>query len=229
VRGINFVIEPGKTTALVGATGSGKSTLASLLCRFYDPQEGKILLDGTDLRDLDPGERGRALGIVLQEPFLFPGTLLDNVAMGRDLPRSEAMAILEELGLASWVTNLPKGLDTPVGERGVRLSTGQRQILSFARALAHAPRVLVLDEATSAIDAPSEELIQNATARMLHGRSSLVIAHRLATVRDADEILVLRRGEIRERGKHAELLALGGIYARMWELQGRRGTVPVGI
>lgn len=229
VRGINFAIEPGKTVALVGATGSGKSTLASLLCRFYDPQEGTILLDGTDLRDLDPAERGRALGIVLQEPFLFPGTLLDNVAMGRDLPRAEAMAILEELGLAAWVAKLPQGLDTLVGERGVRLSTGQRQILSFARALAHAPRVLVLDEATSAIDAPSEELIQNATARMLHGRSSLVIAHRLATVRDADEILVLRRGEIRERGRHAELLALGGIYARMWELQGRRGAVSVEI
>lgn len=227
VQGIDLVIEPGKTVALVGATGSGKSTLASLLCRFYDPQEGAILLDGMDLRELDPAARGKLLGIVLQEPFLFPGSLFDNIALGQDestgFGKAQALELLGQLGLAEWVASLPDGLDTLVGERGVRLSTGQRQILSFARALAHGPRVLILDEATSAIDAQSEELIQNVTAKVLKGRSSLVIAHRLATVRDADEILVLHHGTVRERGRHEELLAAGGLYARLWELQSRRG------
>jgi ATP-binding cassette, subfamily B, multidrug efflux pump len=227
VQGIDLVIEPGKTIALVGATGSGKSTLASLLCRFYDPQEGQILLDGVDLRELDPVARGKLLGIVLQEPFLFPGSLLDNIALGQDestgFGRRQAEELVGQLGLAEWVATLPEGLDTLVGERGVRLSTGQRQILSFARALAHGPRVLILDEATSAIDAQSEELLQNVTAKVLKGRSSLVIAHRLATIREADEILVLHHGTVRERGRHEELLAHGGIYARLWELQSRRG------
>lgn len=228
VQDIELVIEPGKTVALVGATGSGKSTLASLLCRFYDPQDGQILLDGVDLRELDPAARGKLLGIVLQDPFLFPGSLFDNIALGQDestgFGKAQALELVGKLGLADWVAGLPQGLDTLVGERGVRLSTGQRQILSFARALAHGPRVLILDEATSAIDAQSEELLQQATATVLKGRSSLVIAHRLATIRDADEILVLHHGTVRERGRHEELLARGGLYARLWELQSRRGS-----
>ena len=222
VKGISFAIEPGKTVALVGATGSGKSTLASLLCRFYDPQQGAILIDGTDLRELTPAARGKLLGIVLQEPFLFPGSLLDNLSLGQEISNEEATELVGRLGLSDWVESLPQKLDTTVGERGVRLSTGQRQILSFARALAHAPRILILDEATSAIDAQSEELLQNVTAKVLEGRSSLVIAHRLSTIRDADEIIVLHHGTIRERGRHDELLAQGGLYSRLWELQSRR-------
>jgi len=219
VKGVSFTIEPGRTTALVGATGSGKSTLAALLSRFHDPDAGAILVDGSDLRDLERMERGRALGIVLQEPYLFPGSLLENVTLGREVPRERVEMLLREVRLGDLIDGLPQGIDTPVGERGARLSTGQRQLLSFARALCQDPAVLVLDEATASIDSQSEEALQEVTRRLLGERSALVIAHRLATVRDADEILVLAHGEVRERGTHVELLELQGLYARLWELQ----------
>jgi ABC-type multidrug transport system fused ATPase/permease subunit len=219
VRNVSFVIEPGRTTALVGATGSGKSTLAALLSRFHDPQQGTILVDGVDLRDLDRAERGRALGIVLQEPYLFPGSLFENVTLGRDVPRERVDALLREMRLGTLIDGLPQGMDTPVGERGAQLSTGQRQLLSFARALCQDPAVLVLDEATASIDSQSEEALQEVTHRLLGVRTSLVIAHRLATVRDADEILVLAHGEVRERGTHTSLIERQGLYARLWKLQ----------
>lgn len=219
VRNVSFTIEAGRTTALVGATGSGKSTLAALLSRFHDPDAGSILVDGVELRELERDERGRALGIVLQEPYLFPGSLLENVTLGRDVPRERVEMLLREVQLGELVAGLPQGMDTPVGERGARLSTGQRQLLSFARALCQDPAVLVLDEATASIDSQSEEALQEVTRRLLGERSALVIAHRLATVRDADEILVLAHGEVRERGTHTDLVERGGLYARLWKLQ----------
>lgn len=219
VKDVSFAIEPGRVTALVGATGSGKSTLAALLSRFHDPQEGSILVDGTDLRDIERDERGRALGIVLQEPYLFPGSIFENVALGRDVSRERVETLLREMRLGPLLDGLPDGMDTPVGERGAQLSTGQRQLLSFARALCQDPAVLVLDEATASIDSQSEEAVQEVTRRLLGERTTLVIAHRLATVRDADEILVLSHGEIRERGTHADLLERRGLYARLWSLQ----------
>ncbi len=224
VKGISFTIRPGTTTALVGATGSGKSTLAALLARFHDPDAGSILVDGVDLRDLDPSDRGRAFGIVLQEPYLFPGSLADNVSLGRDVPRARIEALLREVRLGDLLDSLPQGMDTEVGERGARLSTGQRQLLSFARALCQDPAVLVLDEATASIDSQSEEALQEVTRRLLGERSALVIAHRLATIRDADEIVVLAHGEVRERGDHAALIEKQGLYARLWKLQGSRGA-----
>ena len=224
VRGIDLRIEPGKSVALVGPTGGGKSTLAALLCRFHDPQLGRVLLDGRDLREIPREERGHLLGIVPQEPYLFPGSILENVALGREVDRERVRELLREVRLGDFVDSLPAGLDTQVGERGARLSTGQRQLLSFARALCHDPAVLILDEATASIDSQSEEALQEVTRRVLGGRSTLVIAHRLSTVRDAAEILVLAHGEIRERGSHDELLARGGLYDRLWRLQAGPGA-----
>lgn len=223
VKGVSFRIEPGRTVALVGATGSGKSTLASLLCRFHDPQGGAVRLDGVDLRELSGQERGRALGVVPQEPYLFPGSLYENVAMGRDIPKERVAKLLEHVRLGEFVDALPNGMDTEVGERGARLSTGQRQLLSFARALCHEPSVMILDEATASIDSQSEKALQEVTREVLGERSSLVIAHRLSTIRDADEILVLSHGEIRERGTHDELMASAGLYNRLWILQSGGG------
>jgi ATP-binding cassette, subfamily B, multidrug efflux pump len=219
VKGIDFTVEPGETVALVGATGSGKSTLASLLCRFYDPQSGKVTLEGIDLRDLSGDERGKALGIVPQEPYLFPGSLYDNVVMGRQVSRERVAELLDLVRLGELVKSLPSGMDTEVGERGARLSTGQRQLLSFARALCHDPAVLILDEATASIDAQSEQALQDVTREVLGARSSLVIAHRLSTIRDASQILVLSHGEIRERGTHDQLMEAQGLYHRLWMLQ----------
>ena len=229
VRGIDLSIRPGRSVALVGATGSGKSTLAALLCRFHDPQTGRILVDGRDLREIPRSERGRLLGIVLQDPYLFPGTILENVALGREVPRERVAELLREVRLGDFVDSLPAGLDTQVGERGARLSTGQRQLLSFARALCHDPAVLILDEATASVDSQSEEALQEVTRRVLGERSTLVIAHRLYTVRDASEIAVLSHGEIRERGTHEELLAREGLYERLWRLQAGGAREPEAV
>ena len=230
---VSFRVSPGEKVAIVGATGAGKTTIANLLCRFYEFQRGAIRVDGTDIRDLAGGTLRRQIGLVLQDVFLFSGSVRDNISFGdRERRGDEVDRALAEVGGARLAARLPKGLDEEVGERGAFLSMGERQILAFARALHYDPSILILDEATSSVDVETERTIQEALHRLLQGRTSLVIAHRLSTILDADRILVLHKGELREQGTHPELLAKGGIYARLYELQYSRQTaetVPAGI
>jgi ATP-binding cassette subfamily B protein len=220
LRDVSFRVAAGEKVAIVGATGAGKSTIANLLCRFYEFQEGSIRVDGVDIREIDGKALRRQIGLVLQDVFLFSGSVRENVAFGdRERGGEEVERALAEVGGARLAARLPHGLDEDVGERGAFLSMGERQILAFARALHYDPGILILDEATSSVDVETERTIQAALHRLLEGRTSLVIAHRLSTILDADRILVMHRGELREQGTHAELLARGGIYARLYELQ----------
>ena len=220
LRDVSFRVAPGQTVAIVGHTGAGKTTLISLLLRFYDIQRGAILLDGVDIRLLDLQDLRRHFGIVLQDPFLFTGTIESNVRLGTPgITREETERSLEEIGLGVFVRSLSEGVATPVNERGSTLSVGQRQLISFARALAHNPRFLILDEATSSVDTKTELLIREALDRLLAGRTALVIAHRLSTIQHADQILVFHKGRLREQGAHQELLAQRGIYYRLYQLQ----------
>ena len=220
IRDLSFRVAPGEKVAIVGATGAGKTTISSLLTRFYEFQKGSILVDGDDLRDLDGKAIRRQIGLVLQDVFLFSGSVRDNIAFGaRDRRGDEADRALSEVGGERLASRLPSGLDEEVGERGGYFSMGERQILAFARALHYNPSILILDEATSSVDIETERVIQAALRRLLTGRTSLVIAHRLSTILDADRILVMHKGELREQGTHAELLAKNGIYARLYELQ----------
>lgn len=217
---VSFEIRPGSTVAVVGATGAGKSTLVNLLLRFYDPTAGRITIDGVDLREWDLDSLRRAFGLVLQEDFLFAGTVADNLVMEREEVSDESLELALEASRAETViARLPGGLEAPLAERGATLSTGERQLLAIARALAGQPRLVVLDEATASVDSATEAEIESAKKSLLAGRSALVIAHRLSTVRRADTILVMHRGELREQGTHEELLAHGGIYARLHALQ----------
>jgi ATP-binding cassette subfamily B protein len=205
---------------VVGATGAGKSTLVNLLLRFYDPTAGRITVDGVDLREWDLDSLRRTFGLVLQEDFLFAGTVAENLVMEREEVSDESLELALEASRAETVIErLPGGLEAPLAERGATLSTGERQLLAIARALAGEPRLVVLDEATASVDSATEAEIESAKKSLLAGRSALVIAHRLSTVRRADTILVMHRGELREQGTHEELLARGGLYARLHALQ----------
>jgi ATP-binding cassette, subfamily B, multidrug efflux pump len=219
LREIDFAVEPGRSVALVGATGAGKTSVISLLLRFYDAQRGRVLVDGIDVRDWDLQALRSSLALVLQDVHLFSGTIASNIRLGSDIPMERVRAAAEAVHAHRFIEALPQGYDTEVKERGATLSVGQRQLLSFARALAHEPRVLILDEATSSVDTETEELIQDALRVLLRGRTAIVIAHRLSTVQHVDQILVLRRGSIVERGTHQELLARRGVYWRLYQLQ----------
>jgi ABC-type multidrug transport system fused ATPase/permease subunit len=217
---VSFVAEPGEMIALVGPSGAGKSTLMSLLTRFYDPSEGRVLLDGVDLRHLRLAGLRDQIGIVFQDTFLFATTIRQNITLGReDAREAEVVAAARAANAWEFIERLPRGLDTPVGERGVHLSEGQKQRIAIARALLRAPRILILDEPTSALDARSDHLLQAALDNLMRGRTTFVIAHRLATVQRADRIVVLDRGRIVEQGTHAELIRRQGVYRELCDLQ----------
>ena len=222
LRDVSFSVAPGERVALVGATGSGKSTVIRLLARLYDVRRGAVRVQGIDVRDWDPTALRESLGVVTQDVFLFMGTIRDNVALGapRGADGVEAVARASALAqLDAVLGRLPQGLDTDVREWGANLSSGERQLVTFARALARDPSVLMLDEATASVDPATEERIQRATQELLEGRTALVVAHRLSTVRAVDRILVMRAGQIVESGSHEELMALGGVYQRLYTLQ----------
>jgi ABC-type multidrug transport system fused ATPase/permease subunit len=217
LRGVDLHVPPGQTLALVGATGAGKSTFAKLVARFYDPQQGTVRVDGHDLREVQQQALRRQLGIVPQEGFLFSGSVRENVAFGRlEASEEEIEAAIAAVGATEFVAALPEGLDTQVGERGIQLSAGQRQLVAFARALLAEPRILILDEATSNVDVRTEKTIERGLERLLHGRTAIVIAHRLSTIRRAGKIVVLEHGKIAEQGTHDELISAGGPYSKLY-------------
>jgi ATP-binding cassette subfamily B protein len=220
LKGISFRVEPGKTLAVVGHTGAGKSTLANLLLRFYDVEAGAVRVDGLDVREWDLPRLRKSVAMVLQDVFLFSGTVEANIRLGE--PGIDAERVrwaAREVHALEFIERLPGGFDAKVRERGAGLSVGQKQLIAFARALAFDPKILILDEATSSIDTETEQLIQKALDRLLVDRTSIVIAHRLSTIQRADHILVMHKGEIREYGTHQELLALRGIYHKLYLLQ----------
>ena len=220
LKNISFSIKQGQTVAIVGHTGAGKTTIINLLCRFYDIQQGEILIDGINIQHVDPKDLRRHIAVVLQDVFLFSGDIQNNIHLGDEtIPLERVKAAARLVGANRFIDALPNTYAAEVKERGATLSVGQKQLLSFARALAFNPRILVLDEATSSVDTETEQLIQHAIKKMLQGRTSIVIAHRLSTIQSADKIIVLHKGEIREMGNHQELLALNGIYRKLYELQ----------
>lgn len=222
LRDVSFRVDPGETVAVVGHTGAGKTTLTSLLLRFYDVQRGAIRIGGIDIREFDPRELRRHFGMVLQDPHLFTGTIGDNIRLGTEGISEQALeAAAEQVNLLDFIRSLPDGFAQEVRERGNGYSTGQKQLISFARALAHSPRYLVLDEATSSVDTETEMRVRTALDRLVEGRTSIVIAHRLSTIQRADRILAMHKGQLRETGTHQELLARRGIYWKLYQLQYR--------
>ena len=228
LRDVSFAIEPGETVAVVGHTGAGKTTLISLLMRFYDVQKGAIRMDGVDVKEMDLADLRGRFGVVLQDPFLFTGTIGGNIRLGTErIQDAHVQQAAEDVNLAEFIRELPKGFDEEVRERGSTLSTGQKQLISFARALAHEPKILILDEATSSVDTETEFRVRDALAHMVEGRTSLIIAHRLSTIQRADKIIVMHKGLVREMGTHQELLANRGIYYKLYQLQYKDQEIPV--
>ncbi|MGQ7328259.1 ABC transporter ATP-binding protein [Streptococcus suis] len=222
LKDISIRAEKGETVALVGHTGSGKSSIMNLLYRFYDPQEGRVLIDGKNIRDYSRESLRSHMGIVLQDPYLFTGTIASNVSMNEEeADRTRIMQALEKVGAGPMLSRLEKGIDEPVVEKGAAFSSGERQLIAFARTLYSDPKILILDEATSHIDTETEEIIQHAMEVVKEGRTTFIIAHRLSTIQNADQILVLDQGRIIEHGKHEELVASGGVYAQMHEIQAK--------
>jgi len=220
LRDASFTIEPGSTVAIVGHTGAGKTTIISLLLRFYDVQKGAIRIDGVDIRDMDVAELRRRYGVVLQDPFLFSGTVADNIRLGSRWILDESVEeAAEQVNVADFIRSLPGGFNEEVRERGSTLSTGQKQLISFARALAHNPKILILDEATSSVDTDTEFRVREALSRLVEGRTSLIVAHRLSTIQRADKIIVMHKGKVREMGTHQQLLNARGVYWKLYQLQ----------
>ena len=220
LKNVSFTMQPGETVAFVGHTGAGKTTIISLLSRFYEIQKGEILIDDINIKDVNVGDLRSHIAVVLQDVFLFSGDIKGNISLGNDaIPFERVKAAAEFVGVDQFIQTMPRQYDEAVKERGSTLSVGQKQLLSFARALAYNPKILVLDEATSSVDTQTELLIQSAIKKLLAGRSSIVIAHRLSTIQSADKIIVMHKGEIRESGTHQQLLALGGIYYKLYQLQ----------
>jgi ATP-binding cassette subfamily B protein len=219
LKNVNFSVKTGQTVAIVGYTGAGKSTLINLLCRFYDVQEGHILVDGIDIRDVQQCDLRQKLAVVQQDVFIFARTVAENIRLGSEVSDERTLEASRAVRADQFVNKLPKQYDTKLEERGATLSSGERQLLAFARALAHDPPILILDEATSSVDTETEKLIQEAIGRLLEGRTAIVIAHRLSTIQQADKIIVLHDGEIREEGTHQELLKKRGLYHRLYRLQ----------
>jgi ABC-type multidrug transport system fused ATPase/permease subunit len=230
LRDVSFAVEPGERVGVVGATGAGKSTLINLLLRFYDVSRGRILVDGADVRSLPLDERRGLFSLVLQDVHLFSGTIAGNIRLGREsITDAEVRRAAEAVHASAFIDRMPAGYDTPVAERGATLSVGQKQLLSFARALAFDPRILVLDEATSSVDTETELLIRDALHVLMAGRTTIAIAHRLSTIQDMDQILVLHKGELREAGTHQSLLAQRGVYWRLYQLQYKEQETAAGV
>jgi ATP-binding cassette, subfamily B, multidrug efflux pump len=229
LRDVSFVLEPGETVAVVGHTGAGKTTLISLLMRFYDVQRGAIRIDGVDIKEMNLDELRSRFGVVLQDPFLFSGTVAGNIRLGTArIQDADVEQAAEDVNLADFIRTLPGGFKEEVRERGSTLSTGQKQLISFARALAHNPKILILDEATSSVDTETEFRVRDALNRMVEGRTSLIIAHRLSTIQRADKIIVMHKGQVREMGSHQQLLAQRGIYYKLYQLQYKDQELPAG-
>ena len=229
LRDVSFTIEPGETVAIVGHTGAGKTTIISLLMRFYDIQQGAIRIDGVDIRQMELNDLRQRFGVVLQDPFLFSGSIEENIRLGSAWITDEQIeTAAENVNVADFIRSLPEGFKAPVLERGSTMSTGQKQLISFARALAHDPKILVLDEATSSVDTETEIRVREALSRMVEGRTSVIIAHRLSTIQRADKIIVMHKGHVREIGSHQQLLAQRGIYWKLYQLQYKDQELGVG-